>query len=512
MRSLLLTAPIFALVAACSSSSTTTGGGGHASTTSGTGGGGAPVAGDSVLMHHKNPSRDGVYTQPTFTRDAVKSLHLDAGFTAATEGHTYAQPLFVDGNGAAKDLLIVATEENFVYALDAATGAVVWKKQTGEPVALTSMPCGNIDPFGVTGTPVIDLTSRTLYLSSLTSPDDGSTKQHLVFALSLDDGSTRAGWPLDMSTISANGKPFKPQYHGQRGALTIVNGALYVPYGGLWGDCGDYHGWLVQVPLGDPSGAIAWATEAQAGGTWAPSGVASDGTSVYIATGNTKATTTWAGGEAILRFPTGSAFAGEAADYFAPQNWLALDNTDIDIGGTGPVIFDLPGATPSALTFALGKDGDAYLLDRDHLGGVSDPIAKAHVSSVNIINAAAVYRTAQATYIAFKGNGTQCTSGSGDLAAIKVLPGAPPTLAGAWCAAQNGLGSPMVTTTDGHAEAVVWSVGAEGDGKLHGFDGDTGEEIVTGDATMDTKRFITPIAAKGRIYVAGHDTVWAYTL
>jgi hypothetical protein len=176
------------------------------------------------------------------------------------------------------------------------------------------------------------------------------------------------------------------------------------------------------------------------------------------------------------------------------------------------VIFDLPGATPSRLTFALGKDGNAYLLDRDHLGGVSEPLAKANVSSINIINAAAVYRTAVATYVAFKGNGTQCTSGGGDLATIKIVPGSPPTIEGAWCAAQNGLGSPMVTTTDGHAESVVWSVGAEGDGKLHGFDGDSGEEIATGDATMETKRFITPIAAKGRIYVAGQDAVWAYGL
>jgi hypothetical protein len=507
-------AAAFGLGAGCSSGGAT-GSGGHgtsSASSSGTGGN-APAAGDSVLMHHKNPSRAGVYVQPSITKAAAKTMHLDPAFHAAVQGAVYAQPLFVDGGAGGKDVVIVATEENRIYALDAASGAAVWQVQVGAPVKLSDMPCGNIDPFGVTGTPVIDLASRTLFFDALTTPDGGATKKHLIFALSLDDGSVRSGWPVDMSTVTAGGTPFKAQYHGERGALALVNGVLYVPFGGLWGDCGDYHGWLVAVPIDNPAGVTAWATAAHAGGAWAPGGVASDGDHVYIATGNTMGANSWGGGEAILQFGTGSAFGGKYASYWAPTNWKALDNADVDIGGSGPVLFDVPGATPSKLTISLGKDGNAYLLDRTALGGVADPVAQAGVSSHDIINAAAAYTTSQGTYVVFKGGGTQCTAGGGDLAAIKIVAGSPPSIEGSWCASQNGLGSPMVTTTDGHSEAIVWGLGAEGDGKLHGFDGDTGEEIFDGgsDTMQGVKRFQTAIAAKGRIFVAGTGAVYAFT-
>ena len=75
---------------------------------------------------------------------------------ATTMGPTYAQPLFVDAGGGGKDLVLVATEENQVYALNATSGAVVWQKKLGNNVATSSLPCGNINPLGITGTPVID--------------------------------------------------------------------------------------------------------------------------------------------------------------------------------------------------------------------------------------------------------------------------------------------------------------------------------------------------------------------
>jgi hypothetical protein len=134
------------------------------------------------------------------------------------------------------------------------------------------------------------------------------------------------------------------------------------------------------------------------------------------------------------------------------------------------------------------------------------------VASTQIINAAAVYTTATATYAAFRGNGASCTSGSGDLTTIKLVPGAPPTIMGSWCAS-GGAGSPMVTTTDGHANAIVWTIGAEGDGLLHGFDGDTGAAVFAGGGVSISglHRFNTPIAAKGRIFVAADSGVVAFT-
>src|SRR5581483_6553251 len=210
----------------------------------------------------------------------------------------------------------------------------------------------------------------------------------------------------------------------------------------------------------------------------------------------------------------GPAFSGLPADYFAPPDWRMLDAGDVDIGGSGPVLFDVAGSVPSALAIALGKNGKAYLLDRASLGGVGLGVASARVASDEIINAAAAYRTPSGTYVAFKGAGTGCRNGPGDLAAIAIDPGSPPAIRPAWCARQNGAGSPMVTTTDGASNAIVWSVGAEGDERLHGFDGATGATVFAGgrrrDAMAGVARYVTPIAAKGRIYVGGTSALYAF--
>lgn len=475
---------------------------------------GPPVmAGESVLMHHKNLSRDGVYVQPALTHAAAAQLKLDATFTATFTGAVYAQPLFVDGMGG-KDLLIVATESDVVYAFDAATGAQVWMTTLGTPVPIAKMPCGNINLYGVTGTPVIDFASRTLFVDGMVTPDDGTTKQHKVFSLSIDDGSMKSGWPVDMAaTVKSGDTSFEAAAQSQRGALTIVNGVLYVPFGGLYGDCGNYHGWLVAIPIADPTHVQAWATTARAGGSWGPAGVASDAARVFITTGNTSGTTTWAGGEAIVSFPASAALPMAPA-YWTPKNWHDLDNGDVDLGGTAPVIFDLPGATPSHLVAAFGKDGNVYLEDAGNLGGVGDPVAKAHATSNEIITAAVVYTTTSATYAAFKGNGSMCTSGSsGSLTTVKIVPGTPPTIVGSWCTGLNGLGSPIVTTTDGHSDAIVWAVGANGNGLLQGWDGDTGAVIYNGGGNKiaGARVYNAPIAAKGRIFVAADNTIVAFT-
>lgn len=147
---------------------------------------------------------------------------------------------------------------------------------------------------------------------------------------------------------------------------------------------------------------------------------------------------------------------------------------------------------------------------------MSKGVAEAVVATNEIINAAAAVRTGTATDVIFNGNGAKCRAGtSGNLVALAIGVGSPPTISTAWCADEHGSGSPMVTTIDGHAGAVVWTMGVQGDGKLHGFDADTGTEIFTGggsgDAMTGLKRFSTPIAAKGRIFAARTSAVYAFT-
>jgi hypothetical protein len=469
----------------------------------------------SVPEYHNGPRRDGVYVDPTLTKASAAGFHLDPRFKAKISGAIYAQLLYVAGDRG-RNMIIAASEENNVAAFDAVTGKAVWTRHLGAPVPLWRLPCGNINPLGITGTPVIDIASHTIFLDAMTTPDNGATKKHLVFALSLKDGSTLPGWPVDVSArVTFAGTALDSAVQNQRGALAFVKGTVYVPYGGHYGDCGDYHGWLVGIPAANPASPKAWATAASGGGSWAPGGVASENGSLFIATGNTFGAGAWAGGEALLRFGAGPVFSGRPADFFTPADWRTLDLFDLDIGGMGPVILDMPGSRPSTLLVGLGKDGRIYLIDRANMGGVGHPAAAARVARKAIIGAAAAYTTARGTYVVFKGNGSNCPAGqSGDLTAVRIIPGAPPTVQTAWCARQNGKGSPMVTTTDGHKEAIVWSVGAEGDNRLHGFDGDTGRIIYGGGGPDDVigpvRRYQTPILAGGRIFIAADNVIKSF--
>jgi hypothetical protein len=470
----------------------------------------------SVLQYHNSPRRDGVYVDPTLTRASASAFHIDPAFKARIRGAVYAQLLYVSGVIGGKDVIIAASESNNVYALDAGTGKAVWTRNLGTPVPLRKLPCGNIDPLGITGTPVIDMASRTIFLDAMTTTDGGTTKKHLIFALSLKNGATLPGWPLDVSARVTFGKTvFESSVQNQRGALAFVKDSVYVPYGGHYGDCDRYHGWLVGVSVKNPAKPKAWAAGVTGGGSWAPGGVASENGDVFIATGNTFHATSWAGGDALISFSAGPAFSGRPADYFTPGNWRTLDFFDTDLGGTGPIILDLPGSTPSKLLVGLGKDGKIYLINRTNMGRVGGQAAVAKVASNAIIGSAAAYTTSRGTYVVFKGDGVHCPAGqSGDLTAVRIVPGAPPTIETAWCAKQHGMGSPMVTTTDGHGEAIVWSVGAEGDNRLHGFDGNTGKVVYAGGGAGDVigpvRRYFTPIFAGGRIFVAADNTVKAF--
>src|SRR5262249_62392 len=201
-------------------------------------------------------------------------------------------------------------------------------------------------------------------------------------------------------------------------------------------------------------------------------------------------------------------FSGDPSDYWVPLNWLALDTGDKDLGGCGPILVDVPGATPSHLVVALGKDGNAYLLDRDNLGGITVPIASSHVSNGSIIQAAVTYQTKQGIYVAFRANSTT-------LSAFRITATHPPTISNAWSIAQPGRASPFVTSSDGINDAIVWVVGADvgGDQKLHGFDGDTGSVIYAGSEPLNgSRRFNTGIAVHGRIYLANDNKVYSFAV
>jgi len=159
----------------------------------------------NVTQHHNHPSRDGLYIDRAFTPGAVANLKRDLSFNGTISGNVYAQPLYVEAGPGGRAMVIAVTESNNVYALDAADGEVVWQRHVGEPVPVANLPCGDINPLGITGTPIIDLPSRTLFFDAMTTPDHGITKKHLVFALNVDAGTTNSGWPVDIDATARSG-------------------------------------------------------------------------------------------------------------------------------------------------------------------------------------------------------------------------------------------------------------------------------------------------------------------
>lgn len=159
---------------------------------------------------------------------------------------------------------------------------------------------------------------------------------------------------------------------------------------------------------------------------------------------------------------------------------------------------------------ALGKDGKAYLVDRNNLGGITAPVAQANVfASGNRGMSAVTYRTTRGTYFAFHHDG-------GSILAYRVTATNPPTIVGAWSVSQNGRGSPWVTTTDGRNNFIVWVASTQGDQRLRGYDADTGAVIYGGGGANEvmsgTRQWNTGIVARGRIYFAADNKVYAFKL
>jgi len=460
----------------------------------------------NVTQEHNNPSRDGVYIDSAFTPAAAANLTRDLGFNGTISGNVYAQPLYIEG-GPNGPMIVAVSESNNVYALNATTGLPIWSRtDIGPPVPTT--PCDGFSPTGITGTPVVDLSSRRLFFDALIN---GNPTKHFIYSLDVDTGVTTPGWPVDVNaTASYNGINFVSFAQEERGGLALVNGIVYVAYSGYDGDCNTYHGWVVGVDINNPLDVGGWATTATGGGIWGHGGVASDGTNMFVVTGNTMNTGgNWMGGEAIIRLQAGPVWTGMPTDYWAPNNWFSLDNSDTDLGGVSATVVDVPGATPSQLVLALGKDGNAYLVNRNNLGGINGTVYQANVGGINRGTSAVTYHTSQGTYIAFHND-------AGSIAARKVTATNPPTIVNGWTVSQNGRGSPWVTTTDGTNNFIVWVAGVSGDQRIHGYDGDTGAIIYAGGGTNEqmtgTRQWNTGIAARGRIYFGANNKIYAFRL
>jgi outer membrane protein assembly factor BamB len=290
-------------------------------------------------MYHADAARTG-YVAGTPDPKSLVSL-----WTTRLDGAVYAEPLVVDGQ------VVVATENDTLYALDAQTGRVRWRLSVGTPVPRASLPCGDISPLGITGTPVYD-------------PGTG-----LIFAVAEIPGPAHILVGVDVKTgrlkvrRSADPQGMAPLAHQQRGALALEGNTVFIPYGGLAGDCGNYHGTVVALSTNGKGALLSYQVPTtREAGIWATPGPAIDAQgNLYVTVGNGAVTQgTWDHSDSVLRLsPT-----LHLEDSFAPASWASDNASDRDLGSMGPVLL------PNGLLYANGKSGQGYLLHAQHLGGI----------------------------------------------------------------------------------------------------------------------------------------------
>ena len=401
--------------------------------------------------YHGQPTRTGVDTTgPPLGR--ARRL-----WTAGVDGAVYAEPL------VAKGKVIVATENNSLYAFDVASGHQVWRAHLGAPVPGGELPCGNIDPSGITGTPVVDSATAAVYAVTY------QRFEHRLVALDLSTGAVR--WQRRIDPPGAD-----PRTHQQRAALALSRGRVYVPFGGLYGDCGNYHGWVLGAPVSHPSVRLLSyrVPTGREGGIWASSGPAVDGAgNLYVATGNGSSTSRFDFGNAVIRLtPT-----LHPSGFFAPRNAPALSGSDLDLGSTGPLL------VPGARAFIIGKTGVGYLLSTRRLGGIGHPLASQNICAGAFGGDAYAHGT---IYVS-------CTDG---IVAVRLVGD---RLIPAW--GQSAATYPPILAGPG-----LWAVGG---GSLYQLDPGSGR-VRFSSSIGDPAHFATPAASGGRIFVAAGGRVYAF--
>ncbi len=299
-------------------------------------------------VYHGDPARTGLAS----SFPALGS-GLTQAWSATLDGAVYGEPLGVAGQ------VVVATENDTVYSLDPTTGSVTWHQHLGTPVPLSTLPCGNIDPLGITSTPVYDPSSSTIFVvAEITGP------AHKLFALDATTGAVRWSRSVDLAGHD-------PSTHQQRAALALGNGYVYIGFGGLAGDCGQYQGEVVGVPTTGSGPTISYQVPvAREGAVWATGGPVIDASgNLYVSVGNGSSTTTYDGSDSVVELSPTLALLSR----FAPSGWAHDNATDADLGSLSPVL------VPGGWVFIAGKSGTGYVLKQGALGGIGGEIHSATV-------------------------------------------------------------------------------------------------------------------------------------
>jgi len=424
----------------------------------------APQPGWTV--YHGAPAGTGVVAGPSF-------LHARRDWTSpALDGQLYGEPLESAGR------VIVATENDSVYALSARTGHVLWRTHLGTPVPSSALPCGDIAPVvGVTGTPVIDTARAELYV--VADEDVQGSPTHVLFGLNLYSGKVELHQGADPPGANAAALL-------QRTGVALDGNEVVFGFGGNYGDCSTYHGWIEAVPAAGGKGTtfkVDAASGDDQGAIWmggaAPEVDASG--NIWVSAGNGSVGQTGApydDSDSVLELSPSL----RLLQSFAPRNWRSDNDNDRDLGSAPPALVE--GSVVQA-----GKSQTAFLLAESHLGGVGGQEAALSLCSGGDVDGG-VAVSGHVVYL-------PCESG---VEAITVG-GSPPSLSKVW-QTRSGATAPPI-----EAGGLVWSIGGS---SLYGLDPQTGHSVVTLNIPKSANHFPTPSVGDGLLLVPGGDQVVAF--
>jgi PQQ-like domain len=295
--------------------------------------------------YHRTPSRSGQTSQ-------APGQPLRRAWAKNLGDAVYGEPLVVGST------LIVATEGDKVFGLNAQTGHVRWQRALGTPQPLSGLPCGNIDPLGITGTPAYDASTGSVFAVAETLGG-----HHTLWALNAATGAKR--WHRSLDVL-----PDRDRHAEQeRSAVLVEHGRVVVSFGGLAGDCGNYVGYVTSTSVTGSGPTFHYAVPtAREGGMWAPPGpVLGANGHVYVASGNgAELNGRWDKSDSVTELRPKT--LGRLS-VFAPTTWPQDNSQDLDLGSTSPI------PVPSVHRIVIvGKRGVVYLL-REHFGGVGSAVA-----------------------------------------------------------------------------------------------------------------------------------------
>ena len=510
-----------------------------------------------TLTHYVDNFRTGQNLNETVLTPAnVSSTTFGKLFSYPIDGIAHASPLYlagvnVPGKGL-RNVVYIATEHDSVYAFDGDGGSTnaLWQVSFINPAAgVNTVPAGDtseccdIAPeIGITGTPVIDQSSGTLYVVAKTKEVAGGSTSyvHRLHALDIATGAEKFGGPVVLQASVAgtgNGSnagriAFDSLHQNQRTGLLLNNGVVYLGFASH-GDIQPYHGWILGYSAATLQQVLVYNTtpNGEGGGIWqGGAGLAADAAgNIYFVTGDGKFDANSGGkdyGDSFVKISP----SGSVLDYFTPSNQGSLDASDLDLGSADVLLLPDQSGTHPHLVVSAGKNASMFLIDRDNMGHYSASNNNQAVQSlINIFPHGTPEPGNYSAPVYF--NGTVYFSPVADsIQAFRLTNGlfntAPTSRSSDIYAYPGGT---LAISANGSANAILWSVernatavsdqDSSSAGVLHAYDpGNLAIELYnstqagTRDRLSAAAKFSAPLVANGKVFVATVNSLAVYGL